>query len=394
MIGARAQALRVASLVMSSPPRSLRLPGLPPIRVSAATLVMVAILVLLLQPAFARLPGVGMGGALLATTALALGLVLAIALHEIAHALVARASGAQVDHIALTLWGGHTTYRARRVGTIASILISLAGPATNLLIAGAATLLQETAAPGGVLHLFWSLTATLNLTLAIFNLLPGLPMDGGRALESLLQAILRSPRTGTVVTAWIGRAIAVAVVAVPLLRVARGGGSASMLLLVWAVIIAGTLWQGASEALRTSGIRERVREISAQDLVRPVLLLPAEAPLLALRDAVPHPGAAGARAPVLLVQDAQGRAGTPDADAVQAVPRERWAEVPLSAVTTWIGPLGRVREDLDGEELVEELSAAPRALHLVEDRAGRIVGVITTADVNAHLSGHRPRLER
>ena len=144
-----------------------------------------------------------------------------------------------------------------------------------------------------------SFATWLNVVLALFNLLPGLPMDGGRALESLLGAVLRRPVLGTRITAWIGRAIAVGVVVLPLSRIVRlgGAGGFSLLTLVWALLIAGLLWQGASRALEEARVQERVGALDAAALARPVRLLAPHTPPPARR--------AGRRA------GCAGRAGAP-----------------------------------------------------------------------------------
>jgi Zn-dependent protease len=377
------------------PAPSLRLPGLPPIRISGATLVMVAVITLLVAPGFRIIPGIGSGGVLLLSLAVGVSLVVSVALHEIGHALVARAAGAHVDYIALTLWGGHTTYRARRVGALPSVLISLAGPAVNLVIAIGAALAERAAPGGGSSHLL-TMVSSLNWALAVFNVLPGLPMDGGRALESLLGAVLRSPRTATRITAWIGRVIAVVVVAGPLFAAIRFPGSTSLILVLWGVMIGMMLWRGAGDALREAGLRERVLALRAGALMVRVPLLRADAPLTALPAATAPsapsapstPTAGGAvdpDAPRLLVLDPAHGVGVLDEEALASVPESQHPAVPVGAVTTWLGAPGRLAEDLAGEDLVDAVQTQRRAVHLVTGEGGAIVGVVTTAMIDRAL---------
>ena len=167
------------------PRTMLRIGALPPLQVSPATLVTVLLVAVLMFPSLQG-PGLSVGRSALVALGLGLFLILSVLVHELAHALVARAFGARVDHIALTLWGGHTQYRAERMPAIGSVLVSLAGPASNGLLAAATGALAAIAAQGTVLSVAASFATWLNVVLALFNLLPGLPMDGGRALESLL----------------------------------------------------------------------------------------------------------------------------------------------------------------------------------------------------------------
>ncbi|WP_114854818.1 M50 family metallopeptidase [Brachybacterium sp. YJGR34] len=371
---------------MKSP--ELRLGTLPPIRVSPGTLVTVLLLAVIMYPALSAGGRTDPGAAVLLAVGIGLFMIVSVLVHEVAHAVVARAFGGRVDHIALTLWGGHTQYRAGRMSALGSVLISLAGPASNALLALLATAAVPLTAPGGAAATFWSFSAWLNIALALFNLLPGLPMDGGRALESLLGAVLRDPLRGTRVTAWIGRAIAVAVVALPLWRIMRSGGagSVSLLTLVWAMLIAGMLWQGASRALEGARVQQRVRALDAAALARPMRVVPPELPLAELDSGADYDDVlvleAGGRSPGHL-----GRAHRIQAEAAAAVPAPRRAETPVSAVTGPMGEVVALPQTLRGDDLVSAMLSRPAPVYLVMGADGRPLGVIMSAEVNALLRG-------
>ena len=259
--------------------------------------------------------------------------MLSVLIHEVGHAVSARAFGATVDHIALTLWGGHTQYTGRPMSAPASIVISLSGPVSNLALAALATAAGTLTEAGSTADVFWYLCSRLNLALALFNLLPGLPMDGGRALESLLGGVLRNPLLGTRVTAWIGRGIAVLVVLIPLRWIlqSEGAGTFLLLALLWAMLIAGMLWQGASRALGAATLQSRIDALDARSLARPLRLVgpqqmlsdlgPASEldALLVLDQRIARPGVVGH---VLRIQPA----------AAAAVPDGERSRTPVSAV--------------------------------------------------------------
>lgn len=360
---------------MRSP--ELRLGALPPLRVSPATLLTIALVAVLVYPALSG----GEGGPLPAVL-LALGigvfLMLSVLGHEVAHAVAARAFGAQVDHIALTLWGGHTQYLGENVRPGQSVVISLAGPLVNLALgAGLALVDPWVHSPAAAAFVFFG--SSMNYALAVFNLLPGLPMDGGRAVEGLIGALLHRPRLGTVVTAWIGRVIAVAVLVLPLirLRLSDGRGGFDLVVLVWAVLIALTLWQGAGSALESARMEGRVEELRVEDFARPVHLLPADLTL----DALPTDGAA-----CLVLQGGSAFGVSPSA--LAEVPRSRLTTTPVSAVLQPLGSIGRLRPGLRGHALVTAMLASQHPQYLVGE-AGAESGVVRTADVNAHLRGVR-----
>lgn len=136
-----------------------------------------------------------------------------IVLHELGHALTARAYGIGTRDITLYPIGGVASLARMPRSPGAELLITLAGPATNLAIAGvlAAVLwianLLEAGASGTVLGHFVSYLVTANLVLAAFNLLPAFPMDGGRIVRALLSGWLGRLRA-TEVAVSIGQTLA------------------------------------------------------------------------------------------------------------------------------------------------------------------------------------------
>lgn len=370
----------------------LRIGALPPLQISPGTLVTVLLIAAVLFPSLQR-PGLPVGSSVLVALGLGLFLILSVLVHELSHALVARAFGARIDHIALTLWGGHTQYRAERMPALGSVLVSLAGPASNGVLAALTAAVGALAAPDGILGTVTAFATWLNVVLALFNLLPGLPMDGGRALESLLGAVLGRETTGTRITAWIGRAIAVAVVLLPLVRILRSGGTGTfgLLTLVWALLIAGLLWQGATRALAGARTQDRVRTLDVTSLARPMRILTPDAPLNTLGHLAEGPSAEQGQ--VLLLDRADPRPGTvgrallPEPGAIAAVPTDRRSEVPASAVARPLGDVVALRTGLAGEELISAMLSRPAPVYLVVGADGTPAGVILSADVNALLRG-------
>lgn len=373
---------------------TLRLRGLPPLQISPGTLVTLLILAVMLFPGLAASETRDTSAAILLSLLIAVFLIISVLVHEVAHAVAAKAFGGHVDHIALTLWGGHTQYRGENVSAAASIVISLAGPASNLLLAGLATGMGALSDPGSDPAVFWTLSSQLNLVLAVFNLLPGLPMDGGRAVESILGAVTRNRLLGTRITAWIGRAIAVAVVAWPLIRLAREPvlDTFSVLLLLWAMMIAGMLWQGASQALEAATLQHRIEGLDAAALAQPVQIVAPDHPLGALAPGPelervlilePLPGGRARARP----GDIVGRAHRIHPDAAQAVPAGHRADTPASAVAAPVGNVGTLQASLRGNALISAMLSRPLPAYLVRGEAGEVLGVILSADVNALLRG-------
>lgn len=368
---------------MSAP--TLRLGGLPPVRVSGGTLLTVALLAALVYPNLVARGAAGPRGAMVLALAVGVFVIVSVLLHELAHAVLARAFGGHVEQIALTLWGGHTRYRAGAMGPWASVVISLGGPLANALIALAMQLASPLAAPSPAASAFVAYAVVLNIGLMLFNLLPGLPMDGGRAVEALLGGVLGRRALGTVITAWIGRLIAVAIVAMPLLRLLRllrGTGTLDLVLLLWALIIAGTLWHGATAALRGAATARRVEALDPRTLARPVAVLPAGLMIDRLDPAVDPRS-------VLLVpagpHDGGATAHRLDLAALASVPADRRARTPLAAVAGPPQPLVALRATVSGDALVSALIEHPGALAVLLDDDDAPVGVMSSDDVGARL---------
>jgi CBS domain-containing protein len=232
----------------------------------------------------------------------------------------------------------------------------------------------------------WAVASALawtNVLLGVYNALPGLPLDGGAVLKSLVWGATSDERRATVVAAWAGRVVAVAVFAVPFLLIWRAGGTPDLLTVVIAGLISAYLYAGASDALRRAQVDARVPGLAVARLVRPAVAVPPDTPLA---EALRRLEAAGARA--LVVTDGEGRpTGLANESAVAAVPVERRPWVPVASVSATLPPTPPIPLSATGEQLVGLLQATPAGQYLVADEAGRLVGVLVTADVEQALTG-------
>ncbi len=187
---------------------------------------------------------------------LAVALFVSVAIHELAHTLVALARGDRVRDITLMLLGGvsHFERIPERPGTEA--LVSVVGPVTSLALSG---LLWAVLAAIGNRAADWRLgvfyLAYLNLLLGGFNLLPAFPMDGGRVLRALL-ATRVSRRRATDIAAAVGMAIAVGLGLVGL-----WGGSVILLLIAIFVFF------GAQTEARGERVKEALSGVRIADLL-------------------------------------------------------------------------------------------------------------------------------
>ncbi|MDY6055397.1 site-2 protease family protein [Micrococcus sp.] len=252
-------------------------PGLPlgriagaPVYLSPAWVLIAAVVMLTFGPQVRRLlPSLG-AGAYLVALGYAVILAVSVLVHEAAHAMVGRAQGLPAEEVVLTLWGGHTQFRGLHTTPLGSVATALAGPASNLALAGLAwAALGLTEAAGlidgrGVASLLLQMTVWANVLLAAFNALPGLPLDGGRMVESAVWAATGSRDRGTEAAGWSGRVLALAVpalaVGLPLLR----GDAPDLLVAALALWVGLMLWQGAGRAVAV-GRRRRLLDDLRQE---------------------------------------------------------------------------------------------------------------------------------
>lgn len=208
------------------------------ILIGPSLLVMGALLVFVFAP---RFEGGGALSGYQGATLFVLGLYVSVFLHELAHLVAARGFGLHVRSITLHLLGGETAIEGLGRRPAQEFVISVVGPLASIVIGVTCFVLDSGSAV--VFALGW-----INIVVGVFNLLPGLPLDGGRALRAAIWQISGRPDAGTRVAAWAGRVIAVALVVVTLLRVDYAGQTWSVDV-AFAILIAWFLWEGAGHAL-------------------------------------------------------------------------------------------------------------------------------------------------
>lgn len=343
---------------------------------------MVAVIALLFAPSVqVRAPQLGTGSTYVVAAVFAALLMLSILVHEIAHGLVARARGLHVQEYALTLIGGHTAFGGRTT-PLTSGLVAVVGPVANLVLAVLFVLGARLAEPFSVVDLVLYAAAYANGFVGLFNLVPGLPLDGGQVLESVVWKITGDRRRGTVVAGWCGRVVAVAFVAWVLLLPLLRGGRPDLFGVVWAAVVGAFLWSGAGQAIRSATASRAVDSLEVGSVGVRAVGVPASA-VLAQADAAR--GQTGADAVVLLSPDSRPAAYV-DPQAANAVATTDRAHVPLTAVAVTLPAGAVVDAALRGADLVRAVAATSRfSPVMVAVHEGQVVALLRSADVAAAL---------
>ncbi len=144
----------------------------------------------------------------------ALFLFLSTLAHELGHSLVARMRGVPVESITLVMFGGSSDIRSDNERPIDELLIAISGPGVSLVLAGLAFAARVAIPnPSQPLILFLESVLLLNIWLGVFNLVPTLPLDGGRALRGLLWQQFGDYRRATHGASLVGQVIAAGLLA-------------------------------------------------------------------------------------------------------------------------------------------------------------------------------------
>jgi len=303
-----------------------------------------------------------------------------VLLHELGHALTARRFGIGVRGITLELLGGWTEMERDAPTPRVDALVSLAGPAVSLLIGGAGTLAALALPDRTVLDQIAFQLAVSNILVAVFNVLPGLPLDGGRALRAGVWAVIKDRNRATEVAGWAGRLIALftGCVVLTLYRL----DVITLFGLLFIMLVAFTLWQGAGQSIRLARMTRRFPLIDLGKLARPVLAVPSGTPLA---EAQRRAGEDDRDSPALVVADASGRiVALVDTGAVERVKPAQRPWVAVDAVAASVARLPKLAAGLTGEQVVKAVQAHPGAQYLVTSGED-VVGVLHVADLAAVL---------
>lgn len=353
-----------------------------PIYISGSWLLFVAFITVEFAPTVASaVPGIGAARFVVAA---AFGVFLGVSVlaHEVAHCVVARRFGIPIERISLSFLAGHSALAREPETPARSAAVAVAGPVTNLVIGVGAFFAYTRLHDGSIALVLAAGLAWSNLLVGVYNLLPGLPLDGGQLLRAALWRITRNPRTGTVGAAWAGRVIAGCTAALGLYLVSTRRADAQFSAL-WALLIAAMLWVSSTQVLRQQGLRDRLPGISARALSRSSISVLADLPLA---EAVRR--AQEAHAQGIVIVDGDGRpTGVVREASVTATPALRRPWVSAGSVARHVSTGELINASWSGEELLARLQLAAASEYVVVDPAGAVYGVLAAADVARALSG-------
>ncbi|WP_261567567.1 site-2 protease family protein [Frankia gtarii] len=346
-----------------------------PIMVSPLALVFALLVAYLLSGSIRdRLPTASDGQVLAMATVISLGFLASLLVHEIGHCLTALAFGHTVRSVTLHGFAGFTEFEPEPRSPGREFLIAFVGPALNGLLAGLCFLgllgIGDDTHVGVVLRDL----GVINLALFVFNLAPGVPLDGGRVVIAAVWAATGDKLRGLRAGAYGGFVVAAGMV---VWGTTISGDSFG---LFYTYALAAFLAFAAFQSLRAAQLRGRLPGLSAGRLVRRTLPVEGAVPLA---EALRRAQEVGATAVAVIDRD-----GNPikimNGSAVDALPEHRRPWMSVDEVSREIAPGMVLDADLEGEDLLAAVQRMPASEYLVL-QSGRPVGVLAMVDLVARL---------
>jgi Zn-dependent protease len=296
--------------------------------------------------------------------------------HELSHALVARRFGVKVVDITLFIFGGAASLEGDTRSPRDEALIAAAGPVSSLVIGavlwGIGSFIDQpqVAAMAGWLGF-------INISLGLFNLIPGFPMDGGRILRALLWRVRGDEFAATRYAAAVGRGFGYLLIAIGVLVAFQGGALFSG---IWLALIGWFLSSAAESAVVQMSVQRSLRGMKVRDVMEEEP--PSVPPNETIAELVNERLMRGEHRSFLVRHDDGGLAGIVTLSDVRRVPREDWPNARVTDIMTRFADVATVGPDDPVEGALEVLQTKEvNQLPVVTDGGRTVAGLLTRAGI-------------
>ena len=298
--------------------------------------------------------------------------------HELAHSLVARRSGIEVESIVLWLLGGVAQLRGEAKTPRADFRIAIVGPLTSFalalvfgLAAGGLRLLGAAGLPVGVL----TYLAATNAMLALFNLIPAAPLDGGRVLRAALWRWRGNRQTAAVNAARAGRVAGFLLIAIGVLQLVTGYGLGG----IWLALIGWFIVSAATSEEQQARLGGRLARLTVgQAMTAQPLVLDGN---LTVDDFISQVAMTHRLSTYPLVDPYRRLTGLVTLNRVRTVPPGIRASTRLREIACAPNEVPTAHPDEPLVDLLERMHGCTDGRAVVLDDAGRVVGVLSPSDV-------------
>jgi Zn-dependent protease len=306
-----------------------------------------------------------------------------LVMHELSHAIAARRlAGVEVQDITFWLFGGVARIRGELPSPRLQFLVAGIGPLTSLALGGVflgmAVLLAQLGAGGLVAGtVLW--LAIINGTLALFNLIPGSPLDGGRILHAILWRLRGDRDRSALAAARVGQGFGLALIALGVLGFLLAGNAGGL----WTSLVGWFVFGAARGEGQVAALRMGLGDSRARDVMR---TQPLVGPAWFTVEAFVQRFASQSPDVAFPVQEFEGRlSGLVTLDALRRVPPERRAVLRVGQIALPLERVVTVAPDAPAVEVASRLAATRQGLALVLDE-GRLVGVVSPTDLSRAIA--------
>jgi Zn-dependent protease/CBS domain-containing protein len=329
----------------------------------------------------------------IAGTVVSFMIFVSVLIHELCHSLVARKRGLKVSSIVFFIFGGVSNIEKEPEKASVEFIMSAAGPVSSLILAGVFIGLayvlflpdnifnpKSFVQPfiGTLFYIGW-----INLLLAVFNIIPGFPLDGGRVLRSIIWGITKSLYKATIIAGNIGRAfgwLLIILGVLALFNIDLGFLTGGLVNGIWLILIGWFLTSAADNVMRETTLQQELAGVRVREVMdrSPECVSPAASIESIVHESFIQHG----RRAVPVCSDGK-LLGIVTLFDVKKVSQDRWLNTPVQEVMTR-APLLSVSQEDDLNGALKILAKNGLNQIAVIDE-GRLVGLLSRADVIRYL---------
>lgn len=307
---------------------------------------------------------------------MALLLFSSVLLHELGHSLVAQRQGIKVNSITLFLFGGIASIDRESKTPGEAFQVAIAGPLVSFILFGLFYLLQSSLLTSGMGNVLATDIARINLVLALFNLIPGLPLDGGQVLKAAVWKITGNRFKGVRVAAQGGKFLGGLAMVLGLLLVLQTGEWGA----IWIILIGGFVFRNASAYDQLTTLQETLLRLTATDaMTRDFRVVDAN---LTLRSFADEYILADLKTPMPYYAASNGRyRGLVALDDLHFIERSRWETKTLESIVRPLLEIATVEEKTPLVEVINQLEFRQLRRLTVLSPAGTLAGIVDRGDI-------------
>jgi Zn-dependent protease len=302
--------------------------------------------------------------------------------HELGHSLVAMSQGITVKSITLFIFGGLALLEKDAEKPWQSLAIAIAGPLVSIalfiLFAGIGS--ANIGLPLPVLAVL-SFLAPINLVLALFNLIPGLPLDGGNILRAIIWKITGNPNKGLLYASRVGQVFGWLAVVIGILAVLGISPIGSL----WTTFIGLFLLQNAGMSAQSAQVQDKLDHLTAQDAIAPHS--PVAPVSMNVREFVNNYIIGQPQHSQFILTNADGKLlGTLNPESLKTIPTSQWTETDLSTLLNSETLPLTIPAQQSLLTVVKQLETQPNTTFVVVDEQNSVLGLLEKASIINLLS--------